>query len=226
MGSLRRRLALAAALLPALAGCCTPAVSAAPRRDSPAAAVDWIRNAFVEDRVGDQFDAFHPDMVEREGLSLTRYSLARDLHPGSFGQVAEELRDAGSPVVEPQERPLETRKGPRRWARVTMSTRSGSGVFLLVDEPSYLVVTDDDEVPTRRGVLDGGDLGARIREGRLEVSLRVPLGRDAPLDGSGVLRVELKHDWLLFGIERLDGFDELVRQASEAAADGQGERKP
>jgi hypothetical protein len=178
-----------------------------------------VRDAFVEDRIGDQFDSFHPDLVEREGLGRTRYSLARDLKPDLFARVAEQLRDAKAPVIEAQQTAIETSGGPREWVRVTLATSGGSAVFVLVDEPSYFLLTDDDEVPTRRGVLPGWDRNARLVDGNLEIGLRVPLGRDAPLDGSRVVRLEFFHDWLLFGIERLDGFDELVQQAQEAVED-------
>lgn len=81
-------LLLGAALL---AGCCgldRAAASPLGNRDTPGAAFAYLREAFRQDLTGNQYDSFHGDFRDAQGLSETKYRLARDLRPGLFEDAA------------------------------------------------------------------------------------------------------------------------------------------
>ncbi len=220
--------ALAAAAV-ATTGCCTTltrGAAAGLRRDTPEEAVEALRRAFVEEDLGAQYDALHPDFTAREGISEFKYRMAHDRYPEVFRRAAETLAAAGAPALEPGDAPVETSAGPRPWVRVRLATAGGSGVFVLVDDPGYLLVTDDGDVPEKPGSLAAMDRAARVEGGHLVLDARIPLGTVAPRDGAEVRRVELRHRWLLWSIETLEGFDDLVREAATAARDsGKGDER-
>jgi len=192
-------------------------------RDTPEEALDFIRAAFASDNLRDQFESLHEAFTGRQGITYTKLALAHDARPGAFAKMTRYLAEARIESVERSDS-FATAAGPRRAARVTLSVPGGGrGVFIVVDEPRYLLVTGDGEVPRKTGILGGQEAGVRVRDGQLEASLRVPLGRSAPADGAEVRRLEIHGDWLLYDIESLEGFDEFlgeVKEASEASSGG------
>jgi hypothetical protein len=207
----------------AASGCCGLArARAVGNRDTPEAAFEYVRSAFEEDRTGDQVDSLHWDFKGRQGISDGKYVLARNLRPGLFEKAARILGAAKLEKVEYAR--LDTRRRPgdaarlRDAARVSLATAEGSGVFILVDEPTwrFVAVEKDGRVVTQSGQVD--DLGrfVRVREGRIEVDLRRPV--DFPMEEAPrVLRFEVFHDWLLFDVESLQGFEEFLGQVKETA---------
>lgn len=212
---------LAAAL--AASGCCgLVRARAVGNRDTPEAAFEYVRSAFEEDRTGDQVDSLHWDFKTRQGISDYKYVLARNLRPGLFEKAS---RILGAAKLEKAEYArLDTRRGPgdaprlRDAARVSLSTGEGSGVFILVDEPTWrlVVLEKDGRVVTPSGQVD--DLGrfVRVLEGQVEVELRRPLGFSTE-EAPRILRFEVFHDWLLFDVESLQGFEEFLGQVKETA---------
>lgn len=185
-------------------------------RDTPERAFAFVRDAFAEDRTGDQYDSFHPDFREAQGINEGRYETARTLYPGLFEDAAASFRDAriDGPVAPVT---AATRLGPRAAARIALAAPSGDrGVFILVDEPVLVLVTDDPEVP--RVTVTRPDLvaGLRLEGDTLVVDLRVK-PHTPPLPGSKILRVEIHHDWRLFAIESLEGFGEFLEEVRQAA---------
>ncbi len=223
----RRAARAAAALLcgAAAAGCCG-LVRAAPGtrgdRDTPERAFAFVRDAFAEDRTGDQYDSFHPDFREAQGITASRYEMARTLRPGLFEEAADLLRDAR--IAGPPDRgTVATKAGPRAGARIALEAPGGGrGVFVLADEPSLLLVTDDPDLPEVR--VSGPELAAamRVDGGDLVLALRSRL-LIPPRSGSTVLRVEIHHDWLLLGIESLEGFGEFLEEVRRTAEESKEE---
>jgi hypothetical protein len=207
---------LAAALAAGAAGCCGLTRSAGMRgldRDSPERAFEFVKAAFAEDSTRDQYLSLHPDFRDAQGLDETKYSLARSLSPGLFEKAAALL--GGAVLDGPIRRGLavETPRGPRAAARVALRTSGGAGVFVLVDEPRFVLVTTDGEAPGPvRSVADA----VRLSGDRVRVGLDEPLFLPPP-DGAEVLRVTIHHDWLLYGIERLEGFEEFLGEVRDTA---------
>jgi hypothetical protein len=211
----------AAAFAAALTGCCTPpAVLGMARwtRDTPEEAFAFARAAFALDSGGDQFEFLHPEFVEEQGLSRTRWGLARRLAPGTFRKAAEILEAATLEGVERARLP--TRRGERDAARVTLRTPAGTGVFVLVDDPRWRLVTDDPESPPLTGDVPAGgaDRLVRVEGDALLLGGALPLAFP-PAAGSRVLRFEIHHDWRLRGIESLEGFEEFLGEVRSAAAE-------
>ncbi len=214
MEGTRRSSGCAAVLLAAvlaLAGCCgLQRAEAKGNRDTPEAAFEFVTRAFAEDRTGDQIDSLHWTFQKAQGINAQKYTFARTLRPGIFRRAADLLGQATLDSVEYGR--IDTRAEPslpprpRDAARVSLTTPRGSGVFILVDEPTWTLYTDD-------GPFSGHmpELGrtVRVEEDGIVVELRQPLGAP-PLEGARILRVEIHHDWLIFGVESLDGFDELL----------------
>jgi hypothetical protein len=217
---------LAAALLAASAaagGCCaTPGGFVRGDRDTPERAFAFVRDAFVHDSVGDQAESFHRAFLDRQGFSRSQYELARSLRPGLFEKAARllasaEVRSVEGGVLETRRREEDPPR-PRAAARVTVETASGTGVFLLVDEPVLTVFPLAPGEPEVRG--HPGDLDRILRfEGETAIlEARVPA--DYPPEGPfRVRRVEIHHDWLLWDIESLRGFEELLGEVRAAAAE-------
>ena len=215
MEGTRRSVLFAAAL--ALSGCCGMARGEAPgNRDTPEAAFRYITRAFAEDRTGDQFDSLHWTFAKAQGITDYKYRMARSLRPGIFDRAAALLGGATLESVEYAR--IETRADPaspsrpRNAARVSLATPRGAGVFILVDEPAWTLFTDDGKFP---GHIP--DLASAVRfEGEeVVVALRRPLG-EPPAEGVRILRVEIHHDWLLFGVESLEGFEDLLGEVRAA----------
>jgi hypothetical protein len=222
-GTSRRASAAAALLAAALgtAGCCGLQRAAAPgNRDTPEAAFAYVRAAFEEDRTGDQIDSLHPAFMARQGISGTKYVLARGLRPALFRRAAAVLGAARLDSVEYAR--IETRRQPgdanrpRDAARVRITTPEGAGVFILVDEPIAFLTTDDADLPPLP--INAPDIGriVRIEGENLLVELRAPLDYP-PKEGAKVRRFEIHHDWLLFDVESLQGFEEFLGQVKETA---------
>lgn len=218
----------AAALLlaAAAAGCCGLTRSAGRRgldRDSPERAFEFVRAAFAEDATADQYESFHPEFVEAQGLDREKYSLGRSLSPGVFERAAALLR--GAVLDGPVERGvLQTARGPRAAARVRLRTPGGAGVFVLVDEPRFRLATTDPEIPEVSGAVSSVPGAVRVADGRVQVRLDADLFA-VPAGGAEVLRITIHHDWLLHGVERLEGLEEFlgdVRSAAEKAAPEKG----
>jgi len=208
---------LVVALAVAAAGCCSPARLVKGDRDTPERAFDFVREAFAADSLPDQYDSFHVDFRERHGISYAKYSLARSLRPGLFEDAGRLLGKARLESMEPVA-PVGTPAGPRLAMRMSLRTADGSaGVFLLVDEPRFLLVTDDVELPRKEGSVSGIDKAVKVKDGALEVVLRVPLGKASPVDGARILRFEVHHDWLLYAVESLEGLEALLDEAAAAA---------
>jgi len=231
MNGLRPAAGLLAAAL-AAAGCCgLQRAAARGNRDTPEAAFEYVRSAFAEDRTGDQVDSFHVSFKGRQGLSDARYSLARSLRPGLFAKAARVLGAAKMEKVE-YAAVYETRKGPedpprpRSAARVSLTTPEGSGVFILVDEPIAVLFTDDPELGA--APVNVPDIGriVRLEGGRLVVEMKAPLDFP-PEEGARIRRLEIHHDWLLFDVESLQGFEEFlgeVKAAAEKASEAPAKR--
>ncbi len=225
--------AAAAALLAAglaAAGCCgLQRGSPIGNRDTPEAAFAFVRDAFREDRTGDQVDSLHQRFQERQGISSTRYALARGLRPGLFRKAADLLGAARLVSVEYAR--IDTRKGPadpprlKDAAKLRLAVPGGEGVFILVDEPVWTLYTDDEETGPLWDYLPGVDRAVRIEGGKVVVDLHGDLGV-LPKDGARVRRIEIHHDWQLFDIESLKGFEEFLGQVKEAADQGRGGEAP
>jgi hypothetical protein len=217
-----RRLLAAAILLPAAlaAGCCSaPSGYVRGDRDTPERAFAFVRDAFVQDSVGDQSDSFHPEFMKRQGFTRAEYRLARDLRPGLFAKAGEILAKARLERVEP------VLLDGRRGARVFLSVPGGAGVFVLVDDPIWEIFPGKEGEPSVIGHLP--DLGGVVRfeGGTAVVELRRPV--DFPPEGPlEVRRVEIHHDWLLFGIESLTGFEEFLGEVKSAAREGKAAAPP
>ena len=220
-----RRIGIAAVLAAlAAVGCCGLTRAAARgNRDTPEASFEFVRAAFAEDRTGDQYDSFHPSFRDAQGISQGKYSLARTVSPGLFEKARRLLGSAR--LEHPVELGrIDTRRDPadpprtRDAARVVLSTPEGRGVFHLVDEPSWLLATDDEELPSVTGFLGDMERSVRVEGDRLVVEVHAPLDPQfRPLPGSRVRRVEFHHDWLLYGIESLEGFEEFLGEVKAAA---------
>jgi hypothetical protein len=214
---------LAALLLAggAAAGCCLTGTSPRLHRDTPQEAFAYVRAAFLEDSTRAEYDSFHPDFTKRQGISESKYALARNLSPDTFREAARILKGAEVRTVE-EGAALGTERGPRAWARVTVHTTEGQGVFLLVDEPLWYLATDDEDLGPVTG--PAGDVGGAVKvEGdRLHVTFSAPLPFP-PKPGARVRRFEVHHDWLLYDVESLTGFEEFlrdVRKTAEKASEG------
>ena len=193
----------------ALAGCCgLERAVAKGNRDTPEAAFEFVRAAFEEDRTGDQVDSMHWAFKKSQGISDYKYTLARSLRPGVFRKASDLLGRAHLDSVEYGR--IESRDA----ARVSVSTAGGSGVFILVDEPTWTLFTDDGPFP---GHIADMERAVRIEDDGVVVDLRQPLGA-MPKDGARILRVEIHHDWLIFGVESLDGFDDLLGEVKATEA--------
>jgi len=209
---------VAAVLVLGAAGCCglTRGDSAALDRDTPERAFDFVRAAFAGDRTGDQYDSFHPDFCETQGLSAGRYAMARSLRPGLFERASVLLGGATLESVAPAGL-RDTAAGRRRATRVVILTADGGrGEFLLVDEPAWRMASNDGELPVQAGRIADLEEAVRLVDGSLVVGFRAPLGIP-PLEGTRIHRVTLHHDWLLYGIERLEGFEEFLEDVGAAA---------
>ncbi len=236
LGGAAAPLAAAALLLPLLAGCCgltRASDSPVGNRDTPEAAFAYIREAFRSDLTGDQYDSFHNDFREANGLSRAKYGLARSLRPGLFEDAAALLGRAEIEAVTPGAGLHPTSGGPLPWAEVVLALPGGGrGTFVLVDEPVLLVVTDDGGLGLPSPIVHRTmDREIRIEDGRLVIALdrRLPV---PPADGSRVRRIEIHHDWLLYGIRSVEGLDRLLEQvrstaeeagAEETGGEGEGE---
>ncbi|HEU4394346.1 MAG TPA: hypothetical protein VFS92_02200, partial [Planctomycetota bacterium] len=112
--------------------------------------------------------------------------------------------------------------GPRAGARVSLRTGSGAGVFILVDEPTFRLVTTDPEAPVITGAVASVPGAVRLDGDRLRVSLDAVLDLVAPAPGAEVLRFEIHHDWLLYAVERLEGLEEFLGEVKKAADTANG----
>lgn len=200
-------------LAAALAGCCgLQRAVAKGNRDTPEAAFEYLTRSFAEDQTGDQIDSFHWTFAKQQGIDAQKYTLARTLRPGIFSKAAELLGKATLDSVEYAR--LDTRPDPgapprlRNAARVTLTTGRGRGVFILVDEPTWTLFTDDGSFP---GHIPDLGTAVKIVDDGVVVELRQALGA-LPAEGAKIHRVEIHHDWLLFGVESLEGFDELIHE--------------
>jgi hypothetical protein len=195
----------------ALGGCCSTAAGD-PKgdRDTPERAFDYVRRAFAEDRTEDQFDSLHWAFAKRQGITDLKYRVARRLRPGVFRKAADLLGGATLDAVEYGD--LADPARPRKAARVRLSTPGGRGVFVLVDEPRWVLVTDDGPFPGR---LADMEKVVRIEADALVADLRRPLD-DLPAEGSRIHRLVIHHDWLLYDVESLDGFEELMGEVRAA----------
>ena len=210
------RASIAAILAPAAlaaAGCCGltgVGTSTDHNRDTPEAAFDYVRAAYAEDRTRDQYDSFHKRFREDQGISQGKYSLARNLRPGLFAKARKIVGEAVLESVERGAEPFDVGAGPRSWARVRIRTSEGSGVFLLVDEPRLLVVTGDEELgPVTVSLIDL-DRSVRVEGNTLIVDIRATLPFPPDTGKEAVRRVEVHHDWRLYAVEELEGFDEFL----------------
>lgn len=210
-------LLLSAAL--AAAGCCgLQRAVAKGNRDTPEAAFAFVTAAFAEDRTGDQFDSLHWSFVKAQGISAQRYTLARAIRPGVFAKAADILGRATMDGVEYAR--IETRDGPARpprprdAARVSLSTPRGTGVFILVDEPTWTLFTDDEDFT---GHFTDLTRAVRFEGEGIAVDLHQPMGA-LPKEGARILRIEIHHDWLIFGVESLDGFEDLIGEVKATEA--------
>jgi hypothetical protein len=201
--------AILAATALAAAGCCGLHGYSHLNRDTPEAAFDFVRAAFAEDRTLDQYDSFHPAFREAQGISAGKYGLARNLRPGLFEKARRIVGEATLESVERGPEPFDFGKGPRGWARVRIRTREGRGVFLLVDEPSWFLSTDDEELGPVRGPVEDVGRSVRVEGSTLVVELRATLPFP-PEPGKQVRRLEIHHDWMLYAVEELEGFDEFL----------------
>ena len=211
----------AAALLlaAACAGCCGLTRSPGLRgmdRDTPERAFEFVRAAFVEDATADQYDSLHPEFAKAQGLDRASYALGGSLSPGIFERTAALLREAAVDSVE-RGGTVNTPAGPRFAARVSLRTGSGAGVFILVDEPIFRLVTTDPEAPVITGAVASVPGAVRFQGDRLRVSLDAMLDVVSPTPGSEVLRIEIHHDWLLYAVERLEGLEEFLGEVKKAA---------
>jgi hypothetical protein len=203
--------ALLLAIAPAVAGCCTPKApptTARMNRDTPEAALEFFRTAFLADETSDQFDSFHPEFVAEQGLSRGKYELARTLAPGTF-EKARRLLGSARLDGEPEYAVLRTEKGERAAARLRVATDRGTATFLLVDLPQWEVSLSDPDLPRLHGPAAGFESSVRAEGDRLKVALDLPLDVP-PLPGARVRRFSVHHDWLLWRIEALEGFEEFL----------------
>ncbi len=222
------RAAIAAVLLPAAlaaAGCCGlrgDGTSARFNRDTPEGAFDFVRAAYAEDRTRDQYDSFHKAFRDSQGISEGKYSLAYSLRPGLFEKAKRIIGKATLESIEHGAEPVEIAPGKsRRWARVTIRTPEGRGVFVLVDEPTWLLVTADDDLGALRGSVEDPGRSVRVEGDELVVEYRTKLAFPPEPGKEAVRRFEIHHDWQLYGVEELEGFDEFlgeVRKTDEEAA--------
>jgi hypothetical protein len=212
----------------ATSGCCAPrgVTSLDLNRDTPRNAFEYVQAALDDDRIGDLYDSLHPTFADEQGITAAKMSLAHSTMPGAFRDFAEILRNTSITGIEQGERPIDDGGAPRRWARVRLSSDDGraEGVFILVDRPVVVLLTDDEEVSPTQVTLPMGVLEktVQVKDGHLFVGLRVPLGEMGPLDGSAVHRVEVRHEWLLYGVESLDGMDELLERVRGMDEEAQG----
>lgn len=213
-------------LVVAASGCCLGRAESGTRgnRDSPERAFAFVRDAFVDDRTGDQIDSFHQDFREAHGISSSGYSGARTLYPGKFEKMAALLKDAR--IEGPVERRVGmTRAGPRAMAVVTLTTSSGGkGVFELVDEPRCRVLSDDPQDPESFAPPPDMARAARIEGEDLVVNFRTRL-YTPPAAGAHIERVEIFHDWLLYEIRSLEGFDEFLQDVRKTAEESRGTKE-
>ena len=223
------RLPLLVLLAAAAAGCCGLQRSAGLRgldRDTPERAFAFVRAAFVEDSTQDQYDSLHRDFRERHGLTAENYALGRSLSPGIFERTATMLGKAE--IDGPVERSLAIRTpaGPRAAARLSLRTPEGAGVFVLVDEPLFRLVTTDPDAPVITGSVASIPGAVRVAGDRLEVRLEAVMDVVAPAPGAEVLRIEVHHDWLLYAVERLEGLEEFLGEVKKAADEAGPEPGP
>jgi hypothetical protein len=237
IGRSGRWLAAAGLLAAALAatGCCgLTGGRTIGNRDTPEAAFEFVRSAFAEDRTLDQLNSLHWLFQGRQGINSSKYEMARTLRPGLFAKAARVLGAAKLEKVEYAAK-YETKKGPedaprlREAARVSLTTPEGSGVFILVDEPTWLLVTLEKGGATvvQSGQLTGLDGVVGIRDGQVVAELRRPLDFP-PEEAPRILRLEIHHDWLLFDVESLQGFEEFlgeVKATAEKAAEAPEKRQ-
>jgi hypothetical protein len=186
-------------------------------RDTPERAFEFVRAAFVEDATADQYDSLHPEFTKAQGLDRASYALGRSLSPGIFERTAALLREAALDGPVDRGGMVKTPAGPRAGARVSLRTASGAGVFILVDEPTFRLVTTDPEAPVITGAVASVPGAVRLDGDRLRVSMDAVLDLVSPAPGSEVLRFEIHHDWLLYAVERLEGLEEFLGEVKRAA---------
>jgi hypothetical protein len=192
----------------ALPGCCgvarvVCAIEAPPSppkgtRDTPAAAVDFLIEAFRERRISDIYRSLHPDFrSDCGGFSQAEFAAAYDRFEEDFDADARSLAastrspaggDPGGPV-----------------GVALRNEADGAEVTIwFVNEPRVRVVTKDDWVGTLEGAIDKAAL-VRLEGGRLglpadlELATVCDVGPDAldRLRGGDVVRVEIHDDWLV-----------------------------